>query len=308
MDDIPRRPQAALKKRGSLLCQQPPPPPPPPRAGKQEQHSDSSSSLNRRLATLKFVHEVDDNVDSDYEYVSNPIKMTDKQIANGGNELKAASVGNHPGQHNEQDGSERDGAVGAELVCGDEGKKQRDGGTVGATKGPFSFPGNACFESLNMDIDTTAVIVLPLPEQYPHGTCSKPSGRTNNGRLCCGGQSPTKEVKGGNMKKPKGEMPNKDSYQKLILETLSATHVTHEYQKLIKETMEPRMQCRRYSISDWVLHQTMGHSGKENNDNDDYTKLSKEGSHDDHEYQKLNMQTMEPSSYMLSIKFKHATI
>ena len=103
-------------------------------------------------------------------------------------------------------------------------------------------------------------------------------------------------------------MANMDFYQKLIIEMLSSTHAPHEYHKLIKETMEPRVPIHRYSISDWVLQQTMGYSGKQNQDNDDYPKLIKGGSHGAHQYQKLNWKTMEPSSNMSSLKYKHATI
>ena len=177
MDDIPCRPKTTCKDGRT---KQHPPPPPPPRAGKEQYSNSSGSSLDWGLVTLKFANKVDDaddDTDDDdddvvlgYEYVSNPMKMKNKPKDNRCIGRKATSMRNHPHQHCEHDGSERDGDIGAELHCGNKGRKQRDmcsarGGTVGANKGPFGSSGNGCFESMDLNIDTTGLRAPPLTDQ-----------------------------------------------------------------------------------------------------------------------------------------------
>ena len=110
------------------------------------------------------------------------------------------------------------------------------------------------------------------------------------------------------MQRSKAKVPCKSAYQKLVRETMSSTHAPHNYQKLIKETIEPHAPCSQSNIPDLKLQQRMAHPDRKNQDRCGYQKLIKEAICNGHEYQKLDRQTMEPSGYILSAKCKHATI
>ena len=56
-----------------------------------------------KLATLKLPNEVDDD---GYEYVSNQMKVANKQASNEGNEQKSTSLETQHDQHNDYDSSQ----------------------------------------------------------------------------------------------------------------------------------------------------------------------------------------------------------
>ena len=110
------------------------------------------------------------------------------------------------------------------------------------------------------------------------------------------------------MQKSKAKVPDKVAYQKLIRETMSSTHAPHKYQKLIKETMETHVSCRQHNISDLELQVSIVHPERNNQTHGGYQKLITNAICSVHEYQKLNMQTMQPSGNMSNVKCKHATM
>ena len=110
------------------------------------------------------------------------------------------------------------------------------------------------------------------------------------------------------MQKSKAKVPDKDAYQKLIRETMSSMHAPHNYQKIIKETIEPHVSCRQHNIPNLELQLSMVHPDRKNQTNAGYQKLIKNAICSVHEYQKLNRQTMEPSGNMSNVKCKHATM
>ena len=306
MDNIPLTPQVVLTNPGTPLCTQSPPPPLPPRAGKQE-HIESSSCPDLKLATLKFANETNDDINSSYEYVSNPVKAKRKPTSNGCNKRET--------QHNGHHSSVRDGTEGKEVLEGEKCRKQHDMCMANDETGDAAneihcnYQGNASFESActNPNIGTCGLTDRPIPGQRSCDTCSKLTGRVNDGLLYCGGKSAANEAKGGNMEKVSGAMPEKDSYQKPVPESMSLVSAPRGYKKPIKETIKPRVLRRQYSNSDRVLQQTMEHSKRKSQDHGGYQNLMKDN-YGNHEYEKLNRQTMEPSGYMLSVKCKHATI
>ena len=298
MDQIPLTPQAAFNGRGTHLCEQPPPPPPP------RQHSESNNSQNSTNDAVV-------DVDSDYEYVSNPMKVDvghHRQTSNVCKGWETVSVGTHHDKHSGYGGNERDGSVGVIKgwtlwdICSAYEE------TDGAKKERSRSQSNTSFKLMNLSNDASCLTDQFVDEKYPSDTFSKKTGSANKKISNSGGKSSANKVKGENVEKSKGNVPGNDAYQKLIQDTMTSTHALHEYQKLIKKTMEPRVPCRQYSIPDWISRQSMEHFERRNPDNGDCQKRTKEAIYSVHEYQKLNRQTMETSGYMSSVKCKHATI
>ena len=316
MDDIQSNSQNAWKD--GLIAPQlshshsPLPPPPPPRCGKQEQNRKARISRDLALATSNFANTMDDDVVSGYEYVSNPMKVNNKQTSNGCNQWKEASVEIHRNQHIGINKSVPDGALDTEPSGDDKGEKQLSICSAyeakSGAKGKSNSKSNACFKPVNLKRDITGLTIPSLYEQYPRNTCSKQADSCSHEMLTCEVKSPVNDDKRENMDNPKPKVPERGGYQKLIRETMSSTHTPRDYQQLIKETMEePPGHSRWHGILDLALRQSMELSDtKENNGSDQ--KQPNEVIYSVHESQKRNSQTKGPFHYISSVKHKHTTL
>ena len=194
MDHIPLTPQA-FNGRGIPLCQQPPPPPPPRRTSKQEY----SKSNNDQNATIDAVVDVD----SGYEYMSNPIKVdmgSHRQTFNVCKERETVSVRTHHDKRSKYGGNGRDGTMGViksgklRNICSAYEE------TGDAKGGRSSSQSNSRFKSMDLNNDTTDLTDQSVYEQYPWDTLEK-TGNANSDIFNCGCKSSGNKVKDENVGK-----------------------------------------------------------------------------------------------------------
>ena len=317
MDDIQSNTRKAWKD--GIIAPHPshshsaPPLPPPSRTGKQQQNREARISPDQTLATLDFANKMIDDVALGYEYVSNPVKVNNKQTANGCNQWKESSVEIHHNQHTGINKSVPCDALDTERSYDDKCEKQFSICSACEEKrdpkgGKSNFESNACFKPVNPKRDKTGLTIPSICEQYPRNTCSKQADNYSHEMLSCEVKSPVNEDKREDMDNSKPKVPERGGYQKLIRETMSSTHTPRDYQQLIKETMEePPRPSRWHSIRDLALRQSMGLSDTEEHNGSDQ-KQSNEVIYRVHEYQKLNRQTKGPSHCISSVKHKHTTL